>query len=222
MYDFKPSISEQNGLDCLKKEDKEILSIGISTGGAAEIEMVHKNKDCHVIATTIDKSGLEFSKNIVNELGLSDRIELKLEDVSEKLVYQDEKFDFIYARLVFHYLNDEKLKNTLEEIFRVLKKSGRLFIVVRSMEEWEAKLEGATYDATTGMTTYPDIRTLGTESIRYISRRLHSQKSIKDALENADFIIKYCKEYEEYLYRDYKRIVKNPQPNKLIEICATK
>ncbi len=222
MYEFKPSISEQNGLSLLGEKDKKILSIGISAGGAAEIEMARMNKDCHIIATTIDRAGLEFSKNIIDECGLSDRIELKLEDVSEKLQYKDKMFDFIYARLVFHYLDNQNLKNALLEMYRILKKEGKFFIVVRSIDDWEAKLEGTTYDEKTGMTTYTDIKTLGTEKIRYISRRLHSQETIKNALENVGFRINYIKEYEEYLYRDYKRIDKNSKPSKIIEVCVTK
>lgn len=219
---FKPSISEKNGLSLLKDTDKEILSVGISTGGSAEIEMARKNINSHIIATTIDKKGLQFSKKIIEDLGLSNRIEVKLEDISEKLSYKNEKFDYIYARLVFHYLNNMQLKNSLSEIYRILKQNGSFFIVVRSVEEWEAKLEGTTYDSKTGLTTYPDIDTLENENVRYISRRLHSEKSIKEFLENAGFKIEYITTYEEYLYRDYERINRNPKPNTIIEICATK
>ncbi len=176
----------------------------------------------HITATTIDKEGLDFSRSIINELGLSDRIKLKLEDVSKKLPYDNQSFDFIYARLVFHYLNDSQLKNSLLEIHRVLKKNGKFFIVVRSLDEWEAKLEGATYDENTGFTTYPDINTIGSENVKYFSRRLHSENSISQFLKSAGFTIKYIKKYEEYLYRDYERTEKNPKPNTVIEICANK
>ncbi len=222
MKEFKPSISEKNGLSLLKDTDKEILSVGISTGGSAEIEMARKNRESHIIATTIDKNGLQFSKKIIEDLGLSDRIEIKLEDVAKRLPYKNERFDYIYARLVFHYLNDMQLNNSLSEIYRVLKQSGRFFIVVRSIKEWEAKLKGTTYDAETGFTTYPDITTLESENVRYISRRLHSEESIKEFLKDAGFKIEYITTYEEYLYRDYERINKNPKPNTIIEVCATK
>ena len=39
---FKPSISEEHGIKLIKDTDKNILSIGISTAGSAEIEMAKK------------------------------------------------------------------------------------------------------------------------------------------------------------------------------------
>lgn len=222
MRSFKPSISEEHGINLIESKDKNILSIGISTAGSAEIEMARKNSNSHIIATTIDNKGLEFTKRIVMQEGLEDRIELKIEDISKKLPYTDNFFDFVYARLVLHYLDNEQLEKSLSEIYRVMKYNSKFFIVVRSIEEWEAQLEGSTFDEKTGITRYPDIKTLGTDNVRYIERRLHSKDSIKQFLVKAGFKIDYIQEYEEYLYRDYERIVVNTKPNKIIEVCASK
>jgi ubiquinone/menaquinone biosynthesis C-methylase UbiE len=219
---FKPSISEKNGLDLITKDDINILSIGISTAGSAEIEMSKKSPNSHIIATTIDKNGYEFTKDILIKNNLTNRIELKLEDISQKLPYSNNYFDFIYARLVLHYLNDKQLQDSLSEIYRILKENGKFYVVVRSIDEWEAKLDGTTFDEKTGFTKYPDYKTLNTNNVEYIERRLHSKDSIKHFLTEAGFKIKYLKEYDEYLYRDYKRIDKNPKPNSIIEICAYK
>ena len=204
------------------EKDINILSIGISTAGSAEIEMARKNSNSHIIATTVDTKGLEYTKNIIIKEGLEDRIELRIEDVSEKLPYDDNYFDFIYARLVLHYLNDMQLEKALSEVYRVMKEDGKFFIAVRSLEEWEAKLEGSTFDEKTGFTKYPDIKTIGTDNVRYIYRRLHSKDSIEQFLLKAGFKIEYTEEYEEYLYRDFERINKNPKPNKIIEVCVSK
>lgn len=222
MRSFKPSISEEHGINLIKDKDKNILSIGISTAGSAEIEMARKNPNSHIIATTIDNKGLEFTKRILIEEGLEKRIELKIEDISEKLSYTDNYFDFIYARLVLHYLNNMQLEKALSEIYRVMKENSKFFIAVRSLDEWEAKLEGSTFDKETGFTKYPDIKTIGTDNVRYIYRRLHSKDSIEQFLLKAGFKIDYIQEYEEYLYRDYERIDINPKPNKIIEVCASK
>ncbi len=222
MKSFKPSISEEHGINLIKDKDRNILSIGISTAGYAEIEMARKNPNSHIIAMTIDNKGLEFTKRIIIEEGLQERIELKIEDISEKLSYTDNYFDFIYARLVLHYLNNMQLENTLSEIYRVMKENSKFFIAVRSLDEWEAKLEGSTFDKETGFTKYPDIKTIGTNNVRYIYRRLHSKDSIEQFLLKAGFKIDYIQEYEEYLYRDYERIDINPKPNKIIEVCASK
>lgn len=222
MKTFKPSISEEHGISLIENKDKNILSIGISTAGSAEIEMARKNSNSHIIATTIDNKGLEFTKRIIIQEGLEDRIELKIEDISKKLPYNDNYFDFVYARLVLHYLDNKQLEKSLSEIYRVMKCDSKFFIAVRSIEEWEAKLEGSTFNEETGITKYPDIKTLGTDNVRYIERRLHSKDSIKQFLLKAGFKIDYIQEYEEYLYRDYERIDVNPKSNKIIEVCASK
>ena len=219
---FKPSKSEENGINLITANDLNILSIGISTAGSAEIKMVEKNRNSHIIATTIDKEGLNYTKNIIEQYGLSDRIETKLEDISEKMPYNDEFFDFVYARLVLHYLDNENLTNALKEIKRVMKKHGRLYIVVRSRDEWEAKLEGASYDENTGITKYPKYDTLGTDNVEYLYRRLHTVDSLSSFLVAEGFDIKYIKEYKEQSYKDYKRTEKVKYPNSLIECLCEK
>ena len=219
---FKPSTSEEHGINLIIEKDLNILSIGISTAGSAEIKMAEKNRNSHIIATTIDKEGLNYTKNIIEQYGLSDRIETKLEDISEKMPYNDEFFDFVYARLVLHYLDNENLTNALKEIKRVMKKHGRLYIVVRSRDEWEAKLEGASYDENTGITKYPKYDTLGTDNVEYLYRRLHTVDSLSSFLVAEGFDIKYIKEYKEQSYKDYKRTEKVKYPNSLIECLCEK
>ena len=219
---FKPSTSEEHGINLITEKDLNILSIGISTAGSAEIKMAEKNRNSHIIATTIDKEGLNYTKNIIEQYGLSDRIETKLEDISEKMPYNDEFFDFVYARLVLHYIDNENLTNALKEIKRVMKKHGRLYIVVRSRDEWEAKLEGASYDENTGITKYPKYDTLGTDNVEYLYRRLHTVDSLSSFLVAECFDIKYIKEYKEQSYKDYKRTEKVKYPNSLIECLCEK
>lgn len=220
--EFKPSISEKNGLKLIRESDLNILSIGISTAGSAEIEMAKGNEKRHIVATTIDNKGFEYTKNIVTKYGLENRIQLKIEDVSKKMPYSNNYFDFIYARLVLHYLDNENLRKALLEIYRVLKKNGRFFVVVRSLNEWEIKLEGASLDEKTGMTKYPILETIGTEEVKYLYRRLHSKESITNFLKETGFNIDYVKEYEEYLCRNYERTKSSPKPNTIIEVCASK
>ncbi len=219
---FKPSISEENGVKLVNDTYKNILSIGISTAGSAEIEMSKRAPNSHIIATTIDKDGLEFSRKIIEEKGFEEQIELKLEDVSEKMPYSDNYFDFVYARLVLHYLENKKLEQALKEIKRVLKPDRLFYIVVRSRNEWEAKLEGTTYDEETGITKYPVYSTLGTNNVKFLCRRLHTMESLTEFLKKEDFKIKYIKEYKEECYKDYKRTEKTEFPNTIIECLAQK
>ena len=47
MRTFKPSISEEHGINLIESKHKNILSIGISTTGSAEIEMARKSYYCN-------------------------------------------------------------------------------------------------------------------------------------------------------------------------------
>lgn len=221
-FTFKPSISEKHGIDLIKDSDINILSIGISTAGSTEIEMSKRSPDSHIVATTLDEEGLSFTRKIIAQYKLDNRIELKLEDVSKKLPYADNHFDFIYARLVLHYLDNKQLEQTLKELRRILKKDGLFYIVVRSQNEWEAKLPGTTYDAKTGLTRYPVYQTLDTDNVKYLSRRLHTIDSLQAFLTTEQFKIQYIKEYQEQLYHDYKRTEKVKYPNTIIECLCQK
>ena len=216
------SISEKNGLELLTMEDLNILSVGISTSGSAEIKMAKKNPQVQIIATTIDANGLKLVEGKIKEEGYASQISLKLEDVTKKSEYENEFFDYIYARLVLHYLDNNQLKNALKELYRILKTNGKIFVVVRSANAWEVKLEGTTYDMETGLTKHPDIRTYGTKDVKYCYRRLHTENSIKEFLENTGFNVKYTKVYEEFLSPDFNRENLNAKPSELIEVLAIK
>lgn len=211
-----PSLSENNALEALDKQDLHIYSVGISTGGNAEIRMIEANPNRRIIATTIDVNGASFAKEKIESKNLSQQIEIKLEDVSESLPYEENSFDFIYARLVLHYLSKDKLASSLDGLYRILKKNGRIFVVVRSANTYAAKLDDATYDPVTGFTTY-----IGYDKKSY-SRFFHTEKSIQDALKSSGFKIESIKSYEEYICSDFERTDLSPFADELIEILASK
>ena len=214
MENIQESISEINGIELVDEKDLNILSVGISTAGNAEIEIAKRNPQSHIIATTIDGNGIKLTREAIIKQGL--------EDISKKLDYGNDYFDYVYARLVLHYLDNEKLKSALSEIYRVLNKNGKLYVVVRSINAWEAKLDGSSYDEKTGLKKHPDLRTYGTDNVKYCYRRLHSKESIRNFLEEAGFKIEHIKEYEEYLSVDYNRKEINEKPSELIEVLAKK
>jgi cyclopropane fatty-acyl-phospholipid synthase-like methyltransferase len=208
------SISENNGLKCLTEKDKKIYSIGISTGGAAEIRMV-KNLERHVTATTIDPNGAAFAKKQISNLGLSPQIDVKIEDVSQPLPYPEGYFDFLYARLVLHYLPKQSLESALKELFRILKTDGKMFVVVRSTDCLEAHGKNVTFDPDTGLTTYSSGQHL-------YSRYFHTEKSIQQYLISAGFSIRYIDTYQEQLCIDFERTKLSKQIDSLIEVLAVK
>lgn len=101
---IQASASEDHGIAALTDQDLKVFSVGISTGGIAEMRMAELNRKRHIIATTIDQDGVAFAKEQIAELHLENQIDAKVEDVSEPLPYANNHFDYIYARLVLHYL----------------------------------------------------------------------------------------------------------------------
>ena len=220
--DFKSSKSEKRGLTLLKPTMENILSIGISTGGIAELKMARKCINAKIVATTIDEKGLNFSREKLSQFEEYNRIETKIEDVAKPMPYDNDTFDFIYARLVLHYLTKQQLECALNEIYRVLKPNGTFFIVARNNKEWElTKPEFIiSYDEESNMTTYYE--QWKKEVVR--KRQFLSELQLKEILTKHNFIIKKIKSYREYLYTDYERTNKNKskKPNYLTELVATK
>lgn len=214
------SISETNGLNNIDESCINILSVGISTACEAEMKMIDKNNKCKVIATTIDNEGIVFSNNILKEKGYDKSITIKLEDVSKTMPYNDSYFDFIYARLVLHYLDKTNLKKALNELRRVLKVNKKLYIVVRSNKDIATTLSDSVYDEETNMTKHADYKTLYSNNFKYIYRSFHSKENITNYLEDAGFTIKYIKEYDEHLYSDFERKEKSLMTSSLLEILA--
>ncbi len=219
---FKPSKSEKRGLKQLNPSMENILSIGISTGGSAEVNMAKLCPNAKIVATTIDEKGLNFSIEKMSAFEEFSRIEAKIEDVSKPMPYADNTFDYVYARLVLHYLNKQQLDDALNEIYRVLKPNGILFVVARNNKEWELRKPEfvISYDEETNITTYYS----QWRKTNIDKRQFLSEEQLKNVLTAHDYKIKSVKSYRERLYTDYERTRKNrsKKPNYLTEVVAVK
>lgn len=209
------SPSEQHGIEFMNDTDSNVLSVGISTGGQAEIKMASSQPMRHIIATTLDTKGIDQTNELIRAAGYADRIETKVEDVAGELPYEEGQFDYVYARLVLHYLSKDQLSIALGGLFRVTKPGGRLFVVVRSSESDEAKQEANIYDEVTGLTTY------STPSGHQATRYFHTPDSITAAIQTAGFSVEHTDQYDEELNSSFDRSgtwVKN----NVIEVLAKK
>lgn len=216
----KPSQSEETGLSLIEENDLVIFSPGISTAGFAEIRMAYANPDRKIIATTIDQKGLEFANSVIKETGFEGQIETRLEDLKNPLHYPDNYFDFVYARLVLHYLSSSELDSVLTNLHRATKPNGKLYIVVRSDKNIPDR-EDIVYDANTKMTTIPHYGNDG--QVTYLEKRyFHTPDTISDQLNKAGFSIWQIKEYQEQLYKDFARKEMAPMMDHIIEVLATK
>lgn len=215
----KPSRSEERGLALLKPSDKTIFSPGISTAGFAEIRMVKDNLDRKVIATTIDEKGLEFARDVINQVGLANQIETKLEDLREAN-YPKSTFDFIYARLVLHYLSSQELDLVLLKLAESLKPGGNLFCVVRSKKNVNKNNPNIIYDPNTKLTTVQHIGNDGKPQST-TTRYFHTPESITTHLSAAGFVINNTEEYQERLHKDFMRKEISPVDDHVIEVVAS-
>ncbi len=213
------SRSEDAGIELLPTDAKKIYSVGISTGGIAEMRMAEQLPGVHIIATTIDEKGIDFAKELIQDKGLADQIEVKLEDIARPLAYADDSFDYVYARLVLHYLPKADLAKSLAELYRVLRSDGKLFVVVRSTECPDAKREGATYDPETGLTTC----TVKEDGREYsYTRYFHTEESIAEAVRAAGFSVASIESYDEQLFKDFMRTVLSDNEDNIIQVVAVK
>ncbi len=209
------SLSENNGIAALSSQDKLVYSVGISTGGASEMRMAKSAPHRRVIATTMDPVGAAFAQNQIKHAGLCKQIDVRIENVAEPLPYPNEHFDFIYARLVLHYLSKSELDRALGELHRILKTSGRIFIVMRSIDTPDARSKDSLFDPQTGMTT--------SFSNGLTARRcFHSEESIQQHLTSAGFQIQHLSSYEEQLCLDFHRTKPAEDVDVLIEMIARK
>lgn len=215
----KASTSEDNGIAALTDDDLMVLSVGISTGGVAEIRMAEANSRRHIIATTIDEEGVAFAQKYIASKHLDNQIEAKIEDVANPLPYLNGYFDYIYARLVLHYLPKEKLVLALIELRRILKPGGKLFVVVRSAECPDAIRKDAHFDPLTNLTSCSFIDEKTGKAHSY-SRYFHTKESISKYVAEAGFDVYYTKTYDEHLYIDFMRTVLSPKTDNVIELLA--
>lgn len=209
------SISEARGLKVLSSSDRQIYSVGISTAGAAEIQMANQDPSRHIIATTLDPEGASFAKKAIESAHLSSQICVKIENVASPLPYPNKSFDYIYARLVLHYLPKRALESALSELYRVLRQGKKLFVIVRSTDCLQAKSSESTFDSDTALTHY---LFKGAPASRYF----HSQESITKHLQEAGFQIESVTTYNERLCSDFNRLEPAESAEPLIEVVAFK
>ena len=211
------SISEDHGLALINANIHSILSIGISTAGDAEIRMASLAPEAQIIATTLDKVGAALVVDLLRKNKLDERIIIRTEDIAEKNpAIGNTLFDFVYARLVLHYLSEESLQKALANIHQAMQKDALLYVVVRSIQSFEAKQKTNTYDPISKLTTY-EVASKGSWATRYF----HSEDSIVSALQESGFQVKSSCEYDEKLSPNFDR-TGSFVDNSVIEVIARK
>jgi demethylmenaquinone methyltransferase / 2-methoxy-6-polyprenyl-1,4-benzoquinol methylase len=104
---------------------KHILDIAAGTADMCIKSYEYLNPE-HVTGVDISDLMLEMGRVKVDKVGLSDKIDLQVQDVSA-MTFADASFDA--ATIAFGIRNFEKLDDSLQQIHRVLKTGGHLLIL---------------------------------------------------------------------------------------------
>jgi len=107
-----------------------LLVLGCGDGADS---LFFAKKGFHVTAVDFSETGIERLKKRAAEQKL-DRIQTISSDL-QKLDFEEEVFDVIYAHLSLHYFNDEQTTKLFERIFYWLKKDGLFFLKCKSLED---------------------------------------------------------------------------------------
>jgi len=115
-------------------ETKDIIKSGITKGLALEIgpgpgylglEWLKNTQETSLKGLDISADMISMAERNAGEYGLSERVEY-LHSSGDRMPFEDEKFDAVFTNGSLHEWSDPK--NTLNEIWRVLKKGGRFFV----------------------------------------------------------------------------------------------
>ncbi|UCG70664.1 MAG: methyltransferase domain-containing protein [Thermoplasmata archaeon] len=112
-------MGEKLGLD----ETSKVLDVACGAG-ASSLALADRY-GCHVIGIDLSEKNLEKAKKKAQDTNLSDKLEFVKSD-AEKLKFEDETFDAIICECALCTFPDQK--TAASEMYRVLKKGGRLGI----------------------------------------------------------------------------------------------
>lgn len=109
---------------------KDVLDFGCGLGRHS---ILFAKNDFNVSAFDLSQEGIEHLKNWSNEENLS--IKMQVADMLS-LPYEDKSFDCIFAYHVVSHTTTEGIKQIINEIERILKDKGELYITLCSKETW--------------------------------------------------------------------------------------
>ncbi|SHI40974.1 Methyltransferase domain-containing protein [Clostridium cavendishii DSM 21758] len=108
----------------------KVLDLGCGTGRHVYF-MASENIDAY--GTDISKDGIEYTTQMLGNHGL--KADLKVSTV-DKIPYENEYFDGLICYGVLYYCSKEEIEVAVKEIKRVLKPTGKAFIIVRSVKDY--------------------------------------------------------------------------------------
>ena len=104
-------------------EGMKILDLGTGSGYLA-FPVAQKNPGCEIVGLDIVDSALEVNRARTEEEGIQNLSFVSYDGID--FPFENDTFDLVITRYALHHFPD--IEHSLEEVSRVLKKGGRLFI----------------------------------------------------------------------------------------------
>ena len=159
-----------------------VLSVG--TGSGEELSMLIKRNPRHIIAIDISEKLLDIARRSYPDL------ECHTMDMMD-LSFPDASFGLVYSSLAFHYAKD--WDTLLKGVFRVTRPGGILLFSTHHPGYWSKGATGAAHTNERGITLTEHEAVLpGGVHIVYYNHK--DTSSLRDAVENAGFIIETLQE----------------------------
>jgi ubiquinone/menaquinone biosynthesis C-methylase UbiE len=105
------------------KNGQKVLDVGCGTG-LLSLKFLEK-ADCNIIGVDNSPKMMSIFQKKINDLKLSNRINLKLEDASS-LNFNLDSFDIVASTVTLHHLKDKY--PSIKQIYNILKPEGRFIL----------------------------------------------------------------------------------------------
>ncbi|MBZ7964840.1 class I SAM-dependent methyltransferase [Campylobacter sp. 2457A] len=112
------------------KKNDQILDLGC--GGGRHVKFLAEN-DFNAYGVDYSANGIKATQELLDLYKL--KAELKIASVDD-IPYEDEKFDGVICYGVLYYNSKEVIEKAAKEIYRVLKKDGIAYMVVRNTNDY--------------------------------------------------------------------------------------
>lgn len=221
---MKSSLSESRFFDSLDESVENLLSVWVSTWGFWEAIFALAYPKIDITATTIDKKGLKFTAQLFEKLWVTNRIDLRLENIVQKKSCLDKSCDRIYSRLALHYLTSDELDIALSYIYQMLNDQGKVTIIVKSnknivLESPEADPIYINETGQTEVTYFSEQKKMLVTKRRYY----HTRETLSNHCVKAWFQIDSMREYKEKICpNDYARTKLADHESYLLEANISK
>jgi len=116
------------------KDKKHVKVLDLGCGKGADTIFFH-NKG-------LDATGVDYSTEAIKQFNDTQKrydifVTSLMHDISKKLPFEADSYDFVYSRLSLHYFKDKKTRKIIYEIKRVLKPNGLFMFQVKSISSKE-------------------------------------------------------------------------------------